>query len=134
GETMSYDYLILANGSVTSTFGVPGVEEHAYFLKTLEEAVALKNHIICCFETAAREPDAERRKSLLTFVIVGGGATGVEYAGALSELIHGPLVKDYLTVNFQSVRIILLEAADVLVTNMPQSVRAYTLEKLQKMG
>ena len=95
GETVSYDYLILANGSVTATFGVPGVEEHAYFLKTLEEAVALKNHIICCFESAAGEQDAERRKSLLTFVIVGGGATGVEYAGALMELIHGPLIRDY---------------------------------------
>src|SRR5512145_3205672 len=52
GETLSYDYLILATGSITSTFSVPGVEEHAYFLKTLEEAVTLKNHIICCFESA----------------------------------------------------------------------------------
>jgi len=134
GETISYDYLILATGSITYSFGLPGVAENAYCLKTLEEAVALKNHIICCFEAAAREEDRAKRESLLTFVIVGGGATGVEYAGALSELIHGPLVKDYRNVNFQSVRIILLEAADRLVANMPQSVRAYTLEKLQKMG
>ena len=134
GEAIPYDYLILATGSIPYSFGMPGVEENAYFLKTLEEAVTLKNHIICCFEAAAREKNEAKRESLLTFVIVGGGATGVEYAGALSELIHGPLVKDYRSVDFQSVRIILLEAADGLVANMPQSVRIYTLEKLRKMG
>jgi NADH dehydrogenase len=134
GETMPYDYLILANGSVTSTFGVPGVEEHAYFLKTLEEAVTLKNHIICCFEAAAREPDAERRKSLLTFVIAGGGATGVEYAGALTELIHGPLIKDYPGIDFSEARIILLEAARELVSSMPSNIRDYTAGQLRRMG
>ncbi len=134
GETISYDYLILANGSVTSTFDVPGVEEHAYFLKTLEEAVALKNHIICCFEAAAREPDAERRKSLLTFVIAGGGATGVEYAGALTELIHGPLIRDYPGIDFSEVRIILLEAAGELVSSMPSNIRDYTAGQLRRMG
>lgn len=134
GETISYDYLILANGSVTSTFGVPGVEEHAYFLKTLEEAVALKNHIICCFEAAAREPNAKRKKSLLTFVIVGGGATGVEYAGALTELIHGPLIKDYPDIDFSETRIILLEAAEQLVSSMPSIIRDYTARRLRKMG
>ena len=134
GETISYDYLILANGSVTSTFGVPGVEEHAYFLKTLEEAVALKNHIICCFEAAAREPNAKRRKSLLTFVIVGGGATGVEYAGALTELIHGPLIKDYPDIDFSEARIILLEAAEQLVSSMPSNIRDYTARRLREMG
>ncbi|MDP2853020.1 MAG: NAD(P)/FAD-dependent oxidoreductase [Smithellaceae bacterium] len=133
-ETLSYDYLILANGSVTSTFGVPGVEEYAYFLKTLEEAVALKNHIICCFEAASRETDVARRKTLLTFVIVGGGATGVEYSGALTELIHGPLVKDYPTIDFSEVRIILLEAAGYLVAPMPADIRGYTADQLHKMG
>lgn len=133
-ETVSYDYLILATGSITHSFGVQGVDDNAFFLKTLEEAVALKNHIICCFEAAARETDEARKRSLLTFVIVGGGATGVEYAGALTELIHGPLIKDYPTIDFSMVRIILLEAADKLVANMPQRVRLYTLEKLEKMG
>jgi NADH dehydrogenase len=134
GETISYDYLILANGSVTSTFGVPGVEEHAYFLKTLEEAVTLKNHIICCFEAAAREPEAERRKRLLTFVIAGGGATGVEYAGALTELIHGPLIKDYTGIDFSEARIILLEAADQLVSSISSNIRDYTARQLRGMG
>lgn len=133
-ETVSYDYLILATGSITHSFGVQGVDDHAFFLKTLEEAVALKNHIICCFEAAARQTDEAGKRSLLTFVIVGGGATGVEYAGALTELIHGPLIKDYPTIDFSMVRIILLEAADKLVANMPEAVRLYTLNKLEKMG
>ncbi|OHE24272.1 MAG: pyridine nucleotide-disulfide oxidoreductase [Syntrophobacterales bacterium RBG_19FT_COMBO_59_10] len=134
GETISYDYLILATGSISHSFGVPGVEAHAYCLKTLEEAVVLKNHIICCFEAATWEADEVRRRSLLTFVIVGGGATGVEYAGALSELVHGPLVQDYRTIDFHDVRIILLEASDSLVAGMPAPVRDYTLERLGKMG
>jgi len=134
GEAILYDYLILATGSVSHTFGIPGVAEHAYGLKTLEEAVALKNHIICCFEAASRETDESRRLSLLTFVIVGGGATGVEYAGALSELIHGSLTRDYRNVDFGSVRIILLEAAHRLVANMPEKVQTYTLKRLREMG
>ena len=134
GEAISYDYLILSAGSITHSFDIPGIEAHTYYLKTLEEAVALKNHIICCFEGAARETNEDRRRSLLTFVIVGGGATGVEYTGALSELVHGPLVQDYRSIDFQTVRIILLEASDRLVANMPETVSIYTLERLKKMG
>lgn len=134
GGTITYNYLILATGSISHSFGIPGVEDYAYGLKSLEEAVTLKNHIICCFEAAAHEADETRRRSLLTFVIVGGGATGVEYAGALSELIHGSLTQDYRSVDFSTVRIILLEALDRLVANMPERVRRYTLRRLQKMG
>lgn len=133
-QRFPYDYLILATGSVSHTFGIPGAGDHAFFLKTLEEGVALKNHIICCFERAARRADETGGAGLLTFVIVGGGATGVEYAGALSELIAGPMVNDYRTVNFQSVRIILLEGTEGLVGGMPPSIRAYTVERLGKMG
>jgi NADH dehydrogenase len=134
GDPISYDYLMLSTGSITHSFDIPGVTAHAYCLKTLEEAVILKNNIICCFEGATRETDEDRRRSLITFVIVGGGATGVEYAGALSELIHGPLVKDYRTIDFKTVRVILLEASDRLVANMPETIRIYTLERLKKMG
>lgn len=134
GKPIPYDYLILAAGSITHTLGVPGAESHAYNLKTLEEAVILKNHIICCFEKAARDPESGRRKGVLTFVIVGGGATGVEYAGALSELVHGPLTRDYRTVDFRTVRIVLLEAADRLVAHMPGTVCDYTARRLKKMG
>lgn len=134
GGLVHYDYLIVAAGSVTETFNIKGVESHAYFLKTLEQAIALKNHIICCFEAAAHEENETRRRELLTFVIVGGGATGIEYAGALAELIHGPLVKDYRKISLQDVHIILLEAASNLAAGMPQTVRDYTLKKLSEMG
>ena len=131
---LDYDYLIIGTGSVTSTFDIPGVAEHAYFLKTLEEAVALKNHIICCFEAASRETEADKRKALLTFVIVGGGATGVEYSGALAELISGPMVKDYPSIDFSEVTITLLEAAQSLVAPMPDNIRNYTVRQLSDMG
>lgn len=133
-QAFPYDYLILATGSVSHTFGIPGVGDHAFFLKTLEEGVALKNHIICCFEKAARLAGGAGDNGLLTFVIVGGGATGVEYAGALSELIHGPMVKDYRKVDFRLVRIILLEGTDRLVGGMPPTIRSYTAERLGRMG
>lgn len=133
-EAISYDYLIVATGSVTHTFGIPGIEEYAYGLKTLEEAVLLKNHIICCFEEAARETDKTKKQSLLTFTVVGGGATGVEYAGALSELVHGPLVHDYPTIDFNAVRIVLVEASGSLVAAMPEPIRTYAGERLRRMG
>lgn len=132
--TLHYDYLIIGTGSVTSTFAVPGVAQNVFFLKTLEEAVALKNHIICCFEAASRETSADTKKALLTFVIVGGGATGVEYSGALAELISGPLVKDYPTIDFSEVTIILLEASEYLVASMPANIRDYTVRQLNDMG
>jgi NADH dehydrogenase len=133
-QQFPYDYLILATGSVPHTFGVNGVDDHAFFLKTLEEGVALKNHIICCFESAAMLADNQRHEGTLTFVIVGGGATGVEYAGALSELVSGSIMKDYRHIDYRDLRVILLEAADCLVGNMPKSIQSYTLRKLRQLG
>jgi NADH:ubiquinone reductase (H+-translocating) len=133
-QSFPYDYLILATGSVPHSFGIRGVEEHAFFLKTLEEGVILKNHIICCFERAAQQGDTAGSDGILTFVIVGGGATGVEYAGALSELVHGPIVGDYRKIDFLSVQIILLEGSHSLIDSMPESIRSYTADRLEKMG
>ena len=93
-HVIPYDFLALGTGSTSHFFGVPGAAEHAFPLKTLDEGVALRNHILRCFERAAHEPDAERRQCMLTFVILGGGPTGVEFAGALAELIRAPLSKD----------------------------------------
>lgn len=129
-----YDFLILAMGSTSNFFGVPGAVEHAFSLKTLEQGVALRNHILCCFERAVHDPDAERRRRLLTFTIVGGGPTGVEFAGALAELIHGPIVKDYPTLDFREVRVVLLEAMDSLLPGLPGRLRAYALARLRQMG
>lgn len=134
GRTISYDFLILATGSVSHFFGVPGAGQHAFPLKTLEEGVALRNHILCCFERAVHEPDPSRRRRALTFAIVGGGPTGVEFTGALAELIRGPLVKDYPTLDFREVRVALLEARESLLPELPERLRTYALARLGRMG
>ena len=133
-HVIPYDILVLAMGSTTNFFGVSGAAEHAFPLKSLEHAIALRNQILYCFELAAHEPDAEKRERLLTFIIVGGGPTGVEFAGALSELIHGPLRKDYPTLDFQEVRVVLLEGLDSLLPGLPESLRDYTLSRMHQMG
>lgn len=129
-----YDYLILAAGSTTQFFGIPGAAAHAYSLKTMDEAVYLRNHILSCFERAASTDDDAERRRLLTFVVVGGGATGVEYAGALAELIYGPVKKDFPEIDIDQVSILLAEASDQLLNAMPENSSLYAAEQLQKMG
>ncbi len=133
-QTIPYDFLILSTGSTSHFFGVPGADEYAFPLKTLEDGITLRNHILCCFERAAQESDAERRKQMLTFTILGGGPTGVEFAGALAELIHGPMTKDYPALDFCQAQVILLEAADDLLSSLPEELRVYALARLRKMG
>jgi len=127
---VSYDYLILAVGGETNYFGLEGVARRAFGLKDIDEAVRLRNHILCRFEQAAAETEAEKRRADLTFVVVGGGPTGVECAGALSELIRLVLVKDYAGLNFTDARVVLLEATDRLLAAMPEPLRAATAETL----
>jgi NADH dehydrogenase len=132
--TISYDFLVLATGSVSHFFGVPGASDYAFPLKTLQEGIALRNHILGCFERAVHEPDAERRRQLLTFAIVGGGPTAVEFAGALAELIHGPLVKDFPTLDLREVQVLLLEADESLLSTLPGPLRSYASARLRSMG
>lgn len=129
-QSLGYDYLVLALGSDSTFFGIPGAERYTYPLKTMEEGIALRNHILRCFELALQEPDPARRRQLLTFVIVGGGPTGVEYAGALAELIYGPLARDYRGVNIDEVRIMLVEMLDTLLAAMPEKLSRYALARL----
>jgi len=134
GPVIPYDFLILCTGSVSSFFGVPGAEKHALPLKTVANGIALRNRLLGCFERAVHEPDAERRRRALTFAIVGGGATGVEFAGALAELIRGPLAKDFRTLDSREVRMVLLEAAGSLLPGMPERLRTYAARRLRGMG
>ena len=129
-----YDFLILATGSRPHYFDVPGAAEYVFPLRTLDDGVALRNRILTCFERAVHEADAEKRQRLLTFAIVGGGPTGVEFSGALSELVYGPLKKDYPTLDFERVRVLLLEAGGSLLPNLPERLRSYTLRRLSKIG
>ena len=131
---LPYDYLVLAAGSRTNFFGIPGVEQFAFDLKKLSQAEELRNHILMMFERATREPDPFRRSALLTFVIVGGGPTGVEFAGALQELAQHVLFLDYPEIEPDETRIILVEAADSLLTAMPAELSTYASDKLRAMG
>ncbi|HEX6387047.1 MAG TPA: NAD(P)/FAD-dependent oxidoreductase [Anaerolineae bacterium] len=131
-RTIPYDYLILATGSVSRYFGIPGAAKYAFNLKTMEDGIELRNHILQRFEKAWLEPDEARRRLLLTFTVVGGGPTGVEYAGALSELVYGPLAKDFRGMNIGEVRIILLEALDRLLAAMPEKLGRYAVERLEQ--
>ena len=129
-----YDYLILALGSRAHFFGVEGASKYAFELKTLEQAIAVRNHILFRFERALSETDPAKRKQLLTFAVIGGGPTGVEYIGALAELIRGPLSRDYPALDLQEVRLLLLEGADHLLPGLPAPLQAYALKRLKKMG
>lgn len=129
-----YDYLVVALGSKPNYYGIPGAAEYAFSLKSLEEGVALRNQILRSFERAACEADPERRQGWLTFIIVGGGATGVEFAGALMELINGSLNRDFPELDFTKVQVLLVEASDGLLQGMPDPLRAYARERLIRMG
>src|SRR6266542_3017804 len=124
-----YDYLVLALGGETNYFGLEGIMRSGFGLKGVSDALAIRNHVLGCFERAVLEPDGERRRALLTFVVVGG-PTGVEMAGALSELIRLVLVKDYPRLNIKDVRVLLLEATDRLLAPMPERLREAAAETL----
>lgn len=132
--TLSYDYLIIGVGSTSNYYGIPGALEHTLPLKTLEDGAAIRNHFLGRLERAAYEKDRAKRLSLLTFVIVGGGPTGVEYAGALAELVYGPIVKDYPQIDTKEISIIVLEGLPKLLNNMPDTICTYTRNKLETMG
>jgi NADH dehydrogenase len=132
--TIPYDYLILAAGSATHFYGVAGAVDHALTLKTLDDAVRLRNHILCNFERAVTDSNAQRRRRRLTFAIVGGGPTGVEYAGALAELLRGPLKRDFPKLDPHEGRVVLVESADCLLPSLPGRLGRYALRRLGKMG
>lgn len=132
GPELRYDYLVLAPGSTTNFYGNQAVARAALGLKDLPEALALRNHVLRCFEMAARATDEEARRRWLTFVIVGGGPTGVEYAGALWELVRLVLVKDFPEVDLGRVRIVLVEAQDRLLPAFPPALSADAARRLQR--
>jgi NADH dehydrogenase len=129
---VDYDYLILAPGSESSFFGLDSIEAHAISLKNLDDAIAIRNHLLRMFELAAHESDPEARQALRTFVVVGGGPTGVECAGALSELIRLVLVKDYPDLDFSDVRVLLLEMKDRLLNGFPADLAASAVDTLEQ--
>jgi len=130
-EPLGYDYLVLGLGAEVNFFGVAGAPEHAFPLYTLPDAVHLKDHVLARWEEADRQPDLVDDGSL-TIVVVGGGPTGVESAGALAELYRGVFTKDYPDLPQDKARIVLVEAGPALFPMFKEELREYTEKALKK--
>ena len=131
---MSYDYVILAAGATHAYFGHDEWRRDAPGLKTLEDALDIRRRVLLAYERAEREADAARRKRLLTFVVIGGGPTGVELAGALAEISRQSLARDFRHFDPGSARIILVEASPVLLANFPDTLRDAARKDLERLG
>jgi len=130
----TYDYLILATGASHSYFGHSDWEPHAPGLKSVEDALEIRRRILLAFEMAEREPDRERRRALLTFVVVGGGPTGVELAGAIAEIAYMVMVQDFRAINPKESRIMLIEAGGRILPYMPESLSSSAEASLRRLG
>jgi NADH dehydrogenase len=133
GGAFGYDYLILAAGATTATFGIPGVEEHSFPLKSMPDALRLRAHLLHQFELADNDP-AQVDKGALTVVVGGGGPTGVEMAGALHELFKHVLVHDFPDLDINQAKVVVLEAMDHLLAPFHPSSRQHALDILRKRG
>ncbi|MBV8879730.1 MAG: NAD(P)/FAD-dependent oxidoreductase [Planctomycetaceae bacterium] len=133
GET-SYDYLVIATGATHSYFGHEEWAPYAAGLKTIEDALEIRRRILTAFEQAEREKDPEKRKAWLTFVIVGGGPTGVELAGALSEISRHALAKDFRAIDPTHARIILLQGGGRILPTFPEVLSDDSVKYLTDLG
>jgi NADH dehydrogenase len=133
-RSITYDYLIIATGMHTSYFGHDEWERFAPGLKSARDALVVRNQILSAFELAEVESDPDRRKEWLTFVVVGGGPTGVEMAGALAEMAHATLADEFHNSDPRSARIILVDAAPRVLLPYPEKLARKAQTKLEQMG
>jgi NADH dehydrogenase len=133
-ERLDYDTLVVAGGSQYSYFGHDDWRGDAPELKSLAGALDIRSRILTAFEAAEVEPDDERRRSWLTFVVVGGGTTGVEMAGQIAELAQDTLHRDFRRIDTRSARVLLVEAADRILTGFPPSLSHKGERALEKLG
>ena len=133
GPPIPYDALLLGVGASTATYDVEGAEEHGLPLKNVADAVNLRSHVLLRFEAAHRDPSLIEAGGL-TFVVVGGGPTGVEMAGALRELFDRVLCKDFPGLDVSRARVVLLEAGDALLNGYRDRLRDYTRRQLEGRG
>jgi NADH dehydrogenase len=134
GTTVPFDYLILATGAQHAYFGHDDWEPYAPGLKTLEDATAMRRRLLVAFERAELETNPERRKALLTFVIIGAGPTGVELAGAIIELARITLRDDFRNIKPEEARVVLIEAGPRVLANFKPQMSAYAEKALRELG
>ena len=134
GARYGYDYLVLAAGSEYAYFGRDGWRERSLALKTLEEALEMRERILLAFERAEMAADEAERRRLMTFVIIGGGPTGVELAGAIAELARSALARDFRRIVPGEAEILLLEAGPALLADFPKRLSDFAAKALQRKG
>jgi len=130
---LEWDYLVVALGSTTNFFGMANVEENSLILKSLRDAVSIHNHILDNYEAALREGDEQLQRELLTFVVVGGGPTGVELVAAIQDFVRKALIRDYPSLISQT-RVLLVEAQDALLSGMKAKMSELAISRLRSRG
>ncbi|MCL5965267.1 MAG: NAD(P)/FAD-dependent oxidoreductase [Deinococcus sp.] len=134
GKPVPFDYLIIGTGTRTSDFGLAGVSQFSFGMKSLDDAMRIRDRVLSACEEAVKTSDPERRKALITFVIVGGGPTGVELAGSLGELRRHVISRDYPDLDLSEVRVVLVETGNrILEAFAPKSAR-YAENYLRHLG
>src|SRR5665213_127669 len=133
-EAFEYDYLIVASGASHAYFGHDDWAQHAQGLKTLDDALAIRARILTAFERAELETDPQRREALLTFVIIGGGPTGVELAGTLAEIARHTLAPEFRRSNPRQARILLIEAGERVLATLPPVLSGKAAAQLMRLG
>jgi NADH:ubiquinone reductase (H+-translocating) len=133
-DEIAYDYVVIATGSTHSYFGHQEWSRHAPGLKTVEDALEIRRRVLFAYEAAEREPDPERRHEWLTFVVVGGGPTGVELAGALAEISRLSLAHDFRNFDARQAKVILVEGLPRLLTAYPEELSAKARRSLERLG
>jgi len=133
-EPLAFDTLILATGARHGYFGHDEWEAFAPGLKTVEDAILIRRGILKAFEDAELERDADTRTALLTFVVIGGGPTGVELAGTIADLAHDTLKGEYRSIDPHMARVLLIEAGSRVLAGFPDTLSEYTRKALEKIG
>src|SRR5207253_9073975 len=131
---LDYDYLVLATGARHSYFGYPEWEKLAPGLKSLEDAVEIRRRILMAFESAEKISDDAARKAAMTFVVIGGGPTGVEMAGAIAEIARYTLSSDFRRIDPSQARIILIEGAPCVLATFPEDLQQSAAKQLRDRG
>jgi NADH dehydrogenase len=134
GTRVEYDYLILASGSTHAYFGHDEWRQYAPGLKTLEDALEIRRRVLLAFERAERATDPQTQRKLLTFVVIGGGPTGVELAGALAEISRHALSHDFREIAPETARIILIEGGPNVLSSYPEPLPAFARTALERLG